>query len=82
MAPGGGELAMGAEQKIGPVPHRLPDRAAESHRLGDVGHGGLVAAAHGVGAGGIEFHRREARATQSAAVSACMSGEVQKAAIS
>ena len=51
---------MGAEKKINPVAHRRADRPAEGDTAGDVGHGGFMPAADGVGTRGVEFHRGEA----------------------
>ena len=58
---GGGELAVGAEEKVDPVAHRLADRLAEGDGAGDVGHRRFMAAADGVGAGGVEFDGGEAQ---------------------
>ena len=57
---GGGELAVGAEEKVGPVAHRLADFAAELDRAGDVGHRRFMPTADGIGAGGVKLDRRKA----------------------
>ena len=52
------ELPVRPEQKIGAVAHGLTDGFAERHRHRDIGHRRHVAAAHCIGARGVELNGR------------------------
>ena len=58
---GWGELAVGSEQQVGPVPDRLADGTGVALGQVEAFQGGLATIEHGVRAGGVELDSGEAQ---------------------